>query len=270
MDEPERRIVAEVEVDAPPEQVWQALTEGEEIARWFSFAARAEKGEGGRVWVSWGEPWEGEQRIALWDPPHHLRWAEDANPEAWPPTPLAVDLYLEAKGGKTVLRLVHSGFAASGWDDELDSLSHGWDVFLGLLAVTQTRHRGLPRQVAYAAARYDAEPGLTVEGAWARLLGPRGLVASGEVSNLVAGGRFAWQSADGEALAGRVLHVNPPKDLAVLVEGWNDAHLWVEVRLGFAKLTLSLFGEAGALAPSIEERWRRLLAGLFPAAPAGN
>ena len=37
------------EIQAPPEEVWRAISEGEQVARWFSPEARIEPGVGGTV-----------------------------------------------------------------------------------------------------------------------------------------------------------------------------------------------------------------------------
>lgn len=44
------------------------------------------------------------------------------------------DYVLEAEGGKTVLRLVHSGFGSSAdWDSEYEGTREGWSAcFVGL------------------------------------------------------------------------------------------------------------------------------------------
>lgn len=63
-----RSIVHEIEIDAPIETVWKALTEAEELTRWFSELARVTPGVGGSYWVSWGEGQSGESRVEAWEP----------------------------------------------------------------------------------------------------------------------------------------------------------------------------------------------------------
>ena len=43
----EATLIAELDLDATPEQVWSAISDGEEIQRWFALQARSEPGEGG-------------------------------------------------------------------------------------------------------------------------------------------------------------------------------------------------------------------------------
>jgi uncharacterized protein YndB with AHSA1/START domain len=49
-----RTIVKEIEVAAPLETVWKALTDGTELARWFPLEATVEPGVGGNVRLSLG------------------------------------------------------------------------------------------------------------------------------------------------------------------------------------------------------------------------
>lgn len=283
------RYEAEIEIDAPVEAVWKALSEGEEISRWFSFeCAVRQPGTGGKIWVSWGDSWQGESRIDVWEPGERLRLVdlstqEEAASEGCGPegasqgrssaeatseeggevsAPLAVDYQLEGRGGKTLLRVVHSGFGfGAAWDDYYDSISRGWQVFLRLLAHYLTRHRGTPRRVAFAEVRFVGPPSV----AWDSLLGPRGLAREGSLEGLSEGGSYELTAADGEVLSGKVQVFNPPKDLAVTLADWNDAHLWVECAQGWAKLTLSTWGVPRERVEDIETRWRAMADDLFPA-----
>ena len=119
----EKKVTAEISIDADADAVWRALSEGEEIKRWFSPEARVTPGVGGAVWLSWGEGADWEAPIEIWEPKRHLRTVDPA------PSKLAVDYFIESKGGETVLRIVHSGFAADAWDDEIDTLNAGWRTF---------------------------------------------------------------------------------------------------------------------------------------------
>ena len=59
--------------DVPPEVVWRALTDAEELARWFPLAARVE-GVGGAISLSWGQQGTETVVIEVWEPgPRGLR-----------------------------------------------------------------------------------------------------------------------------------------------------------------------------------------------------
>jgi uncharacterized protein YndB with AHSA1/START domain len=59
----ERRTEREVEINRPIENVWKALTDANELARWFPLAARVTPGLGGKIFVSGGPAFEGEAEI---------------------------------------------------------------------------------------------------------------------------------------------------------------------------------------------------------------
>jgi uncharacterized protein YndB with AHSA1/START domain len=132
----------EIEIDAPPADVWRALTEGEELARWFAVTAEVEPGEGGSWKVSWDESPVAEYgRIEAWEPGRHLRVVGEANRGAR----LVSDFELIALDGgtRTLLRVVASGFGSdASWDDEFEGTKNGWAVFVRNLRHYLEQHRG--------------------------------------------------------------------------------------------------------------------------------
>jgi uncharacterized protein YndB with AHSA1/START domain len=68
-----RSIEMQLEINAPPEAVWKALTDSLKLTRWFPLNAKVKPGVGGSIWVSWGPPFEGESPIQIWEPNKHLR-----------------------------------------------------------------------------------------------------------------------------------------------------------------------------------------------------
>ena len=71
-----RAVEMEVEIAAAPDMVWKAISEGDEIRRWFAPEARVTPGVGGVIWLSWGGGVEGEGAIDIWEPGRRLRWIE--------------------------------------------------------------------------------------------------------------------------------------------------------------------------------------------------
>ena len=114
----QRTIRKEIEIAAPIEAVWKALTDAAELARWFPLEARVEPGAGGTIYLSWGPPWEGTAQIDVWEPNQRFRWVEPSPFAKQHPAfaTMAVEWVLEARGGKTLLRLVNSGFLDEGAD----------------------------------------------------------------------------------------------------------------------------------------------------------
>ena len=66
---PEREIM----LNAPVEAVWKALTDPNELAKWFALSARVTPGRGGKIFLSWGPDCEGEAEIIAWEPNKNLR-----------------------------------------------------------------------------------------------------------------------------------------------------------------------------------------------------
>jgi len=125
-----------VEIPATVEEVWNAITQASEIQRWFAPEVRTDAREGGEYFLSWGPGMEGGGTIEIFDAPHHLRLVQSRGK-------MAQDYYIEAKGGVTVLRLVHSGFLTTAdWDGEYNGTKFGWPIYFRILRHALTRHRG--------------------------------------------------------------------------------------------------------------------------------
>lgn len=166
----ERKHDFTITLDATVEEVWRAITEGERIQQWFAPHAKVEPGVGGKILLSWGPGMEGVAPITTWEPGRRLGWTEsgERNP------PRVVEIHLEAEGGKTRLRLVHSGFGAGAdFDGEYDSTHGGWLSFLSSL-------RFLVDVKKSAAGRHDcrfAMLKIPQPEAWVRLVTEIGLGA---------------------------------------------------------------------------------------------
>jgi len=146
MKDESRKIELEIEIAADAAEVWRALSTGEGITSWFAPEAAVEPGVGGKVYAKWGEGMEGTSRIEIWEPGRHLRKAHDRG-EGAPPS--VVDYFIEGRGGKTVLRLVQSGFGASAsFDDEYNSTRQAWPVFLQMMKHSVERGIGSCRNVS--------------------------------------------------------------------------------------------------------------------------
>ncbi|MFB7163705.1 SRPBCC domain-containing protein [Streptomyces sp. NPDC056242] len=132
----EFEIAREFEVDATPEQVWEALTSG----------------TGGWLWPMEYEPKEGGRgphgaTITAWDPEHRLTARSD-NAEALPPfqTLNQLDHVIEARdgGSRAWVRYVHSGIFVDNWDDYYDGADKHTDFYLHTLRQYLTHFAGRP------------------------------------------------------------------------------------------------------------------------------
>jgi hypothetical protein len=290
-----------VEIAAPLEAVWKALTDADELVKWFSLEARVQPGAGGSIWVCWQPGEEGEAWIDIWEPLRHLRTIQgpdaggdtaavspdasaevESNTEApgtsgatdlagadsgtAAPVPVATDYHLEGRGGRSVLRLVQSGFSTDAeWDEFYDAVNRDWPVFLRILRHYLELHRGQPcTQVALRVPLTVSRPE-----AWARLFSGAGLTGEGPLDRLREGEPFAARTADGEALRGRIVAVDAPRNFALTLETFHDALLWISLTdMGGPEVafTLLTYGLPQAVIDGAREQWSVRLQTLF--APA--
>jgi uncharacterized protein YndB with AHSA1/START domain len=123
-----------IELSVPRERVWRAITDPEELARWFPQKAdwQPEPGrEGVFTWDGYGGY---AVRVEAVEPPTYLawRWANQADTPIEQATEVTlVEWWLEeSEDGGTILRMQESGFLtpahregnAQGWDEELAEL----------------------------------------------------------------------------------------------------------------------------------------------------
>jgi len=260
-DKGKRNVETTLEVEAPRGAVWKALTEASELVRWFPLEAEVEPRVGGRYWISWKNEWQGEHRIRVFEPERHLRttWAT-AVQEGDGPTQLTVDYHLEGEGGRTVLRLVHSGFGKSAaWDEEFDGVRLGWTFELRSLRHYLERHRGQDRHAIFVVG---PKRELSTEEVWTRVL--RDGLGATPPSGLREGDRYSLAVGDGETFSGTVLSFEPPRQLAGTVDRLDDAIFRVEVFDRRPHLWLAVWGNDGSALSRYESRWRDALARALP------
>lgn len=130
-----------IDIRATPEEVFRALTDPEQIVKWFVPGARVDPRVGGEYVKVWGPGMESTSTISAWDPYTHFADYKDRSVayscegkpvETGVVRRMAVDYYIEAiSDGVTRLRLVQSGFGPeTPWDDEFESTKTGWGDFL--------------------------------------------------------------------------------------------------------------------------------------------
>ncbi|HEX5051911.1 MAG TPA: SRPBCC domain-containing protein [Planctomycetota bacterium] len=221
-----RSFQIQLDIQAPRDAVWQALTEAESIARWFAPTAVCEPRAGGRLLWQWGQMHTWEQTIEVFAPGAHLRTRYDSvvDDGRGGKQPLFVDFHLEGGRGVTTLRLVHSGFGPeAAFDAEYDGISGGWPVELRSLRLYLERHRGCERMLAWSAHSTALAP----EVAWQRLTGPGGLAAEG-LPRLCEGDRFALDVPGAGPISGTTLYAPTSREFsgvaANLDDGWFRVH----------------------------------------------
>lgn len=161
-----REHTTEITLPATPAEVWRALTDASYVQAWYVPEARIDARIGGEYFVSWGAGMEATATIEVLEPGRHLRVVSErktaGNAE---PVCIAIDYFLEAQGGETRLRLVHSGFLTSSeWDNEYNGTKMGWPVMLRILRYGLAHHPGVPGRQRWL---YSTAPLSPVE-AWRR------------------------------------------------------------------------------------------------------
>ena len=236
----DRTVDLTIDIDATLEEVWQALATGEGIARWFAPYASVTPGEGGSVSIGWDPKELWEQPITVWEPERRMQTASEMPAKDGRMVRLAVDYYLEVQGGRVRVRLVHSGFDDSSWDDYIDGLDAGWSFFLFNLKHSLERHRGVDRVQQSARFRTTARDGEDHP-----VFGAKGLRVQPSIGGLRPGDacRLSLGGVDVDATVA-VRHKS--RTVAFLIPAWNDALLFVE-REGMKEthhvgLWLSLYG----------------------------
>ncbi len=277
VDKP-RGIETSIVIDAPIEQVWKAITDAEELTRWFPLEARVKPGKGGAIFTSWKNEYQFETPIAEWEPNKHLKliYCEPIPPgtkgpdgkEMFPvPFQVACDYYLEARGGKTVLRIVHSGFSSHpAWDNQFDGTVRGWESELRGLRLYLEHHRGKPRNIVTCRRFITCSP----EEAWTRLVGREGLLAEGSLDSAKEGAHYTIRTAAGDRITGTVLFWNPPKDFAAVASEWNNAYLRARIDSGCfplmkpeANLWISTYGLSDDEVTKLTHNYEILMSKLF-------
>jgi uncharacterized protein YndB with AHSA1/START domain len=234
--QPARAFRMSLDLDASPDEVWRALTDAEELMKWFPIEARVTPGEGGSMLWSWGHGEDWKTRIDAWEPGRLLRLVQDdaapfdadgrqVSQDVAEPVRIGMEFTLETHQGKTRLRLVHSGFGeGAAWDNELEGISEGWQAELRSLRHYLRRHRGRNR----SAARALVSTGVARDAAWARLLGPGGFTLT--PAGPKEGERYEVVTPGGRRYSGTVeLHL-PGQTIAGTVseldDGWFRLLTW--------------------------------------------
>lgn len=174
-----------VEIDATIEDVWKALTDSDEAARWFAPKMEIDLKPGGDHVADWGPGLRWRSTVEVVEPLRHLRLSEVRDEvfsaarerRKLPSARLVQDYYLETEQGRTVLRMVHAGFGSeAAWDEEYDGTRQGWKACFLRMKLMLERHRGevavnfivskhMPdqsRAEALAKVRADAPQGLEI------------------------------------------------------------------------------------------------------------
>lgn len=115
------RIDRDIDIAAPPQRIWRALTSVDELSDWFEVTIEGSIAEGAEVWMTSTHPdYAGQRffvRFAELNPPRRLVWewhpgAVDASIDysKEPVTRVTFSLEPSNDGASTRLRLSETGF----------------------------------------------------------------------------------------------------------------------------------------------------------------
>ena len=264
---PTRQFETQLEIAAPRDAVWDALTRDAELRRWFAPRASVDPRVGGEVVWEWAGHHRWPQRIEVLEPGARLRTRYDSQVDGagGGKQPLWIDFLLEGRGGATTLRVVQSGFGPEAdFDQEYDGISRGWPVELRSLRLYLEQHRGRDRRLAWSSRDLTLDPAV----AWARLTGPEGLRCGAAVEALREGEPFSFETADGDRFEGTALRCDRHEFsgdarshggafLRLSVERWGGmAHVWC---------WLGAYECGPDETAALQQRWDAMLDRLFAA-----
>lgn len=122
-----RSIEKELFIKATPERVFQALTEKEELERWFLRKAEIDLRPGGAIRFEWRPGVFNVGQILVFEPPHRLSYTW----EVQTPSVTTVTFELTAENDGTLLRIINTGYGeGEDWDSYYDQRNNGWSVHL--------------------------------------------------------------------------------------------------------------------------------------------
>ena len=248
----EFETVTIVDVDATPEQVWEAIATGPGIDSWFMGRNEIEPVVGGKTSMTMPGLYRSEGTVTAFDPPNRLALESEPEPDG---SFHAFEYLVEGRGGgAAVVRVVHHGIlSADGWELEFDALRKGDPLYFNTIS-TYLKYFG-GRVATPVSAWAPPQPDeAAVWAGWMRGLGLSGTVAEGDQVTFTLPGRDAETGVVESVLepgflgvrsdtglyrfvgrlggAGLGHHVFTDEDVESLTEAWRG---WLDQVFGFPK-----------------------------------
>lgn len=187
----------QADVDATPEEIWQAIATGPGIDSWFMGRADVEPGPDGSVRIDFGG-YAPAHEVTAWEPGKRLAYGTEPEHDG---RFVAYEFLLEGRDrASTTLRVVASGFLpGDDWADEFEAMSRGHEMFFQTLFEYLAHFAG---RTAIPVTAFGP-PAADWERAWATLHAELGLTA-----RVAPGDGVRLRLADGAAEDGVVYYVN--------------------------------------------------------------
>ncbi|GAA3193045.1 SRPBCC domain-containing protein [Actinocorallia longicatena] len=119
-------LITELPLEATPEQVWQAIATGPGFDAWFMGRSEIEAHEGGKAdLVMLGH--RESATITAYEPNQRFASRTEEGPDG---QFMAFEYLIEAaKGGTSVLRIVHNGMLGDDWETEFEAMKAGSGIY---------------------------------------------------------------------------------------------------------------------------------------------
>jgi len=121
-------------LSSPPSKVFAALTDPDQLTRWFVEKASMNPKEGGSFRLSWGAGFSMRGKVRTFDPPKklHLAWIDHL--EGGKVFETEARFTLKKKGRGTLLTINHRGFkSGKQWIALYGAIQSGWAYYLSNL-----------------------------------------------------------------------------------------------------------------------------------------
>jgi len=229
-DKPARTLELSVDIDAPIEQAWKAITEGPGLANWLApIGEVSAPGVGGDVKIAWSEEMAITTKVDAWEPNNRVGWLDEPS-FMGPGTAIGMEWHLSTENGKTRVRMVQSGFGASeGWDSLFDGTETGWRYFLENLRIYLERHLGRTRHMISERLEITTAR----DAFWKHLLSAGAGLVTGGGANVKKGDTVRVQIG-GHASKAVVELAVENRALALRLTDFADALLFIELEGGGA------------------------------------
>ena len=170
-------LTDEIEVDATPEEVWNAIATGPGLDAWFMGRNEVEPREGGTSRMTL-PGFSFDSTVTVWQPPTRLELRSPEGPDGSLHT---FEYNVESRAeGNTRVRWLHHGNLGDNWEAEYEGLGEGDPMYFDKLAKYLTYFRG---RTATPVNVFDGPHVADRERAWEmfrRALGLDGPVALGD------------------------------------------------------------------------------------------
>lgn len=186
------KVIIELAIKAPADDVWNALRDPDQIGRWFGWDAPTLADEIKFIFVDHAKADDEPRIIEFEGMPDHFE---------------VVDLGDDG----ALVRLVRAGAAGDerDWDGDNEDMTEGWKAFLEQLRFMLERHRGDERRTIYLSGRPLTAGALPRDRIFAALAA-FGVNAAARV-----------QAPTGETLSGQVWH-RSRRQISMTVESYGD------------------------------------------------